>query len=197
MKIIFATGNKGKVREVREKLKSLGIEIISLKELKTEIEPPKETGETFLENAYQKAIYYAKHLKLPVIAEDSGLVVEKLGGLPGVRSARFAGENATDEENNALLIKKLKEMGLTESPAKYVSFFVLSYPESFGVWSKGEVKGKVTTKPRGSGGFGYDPLFIPEGYTKTMAELSVEEKNKISHRGKALEKFVRLLKDVL
>ncbi|SMP10465.1 XTP/dITP diphosphohydrolase [Desulfurobacterium pacificum] len=197
MKVVFATGNQGKVREVREKLKSLNVEVISLKDLNVSLEPPEETGETFLENAYQKATYYAKRLNLPVIAEDSGLVVEKLGGLPGVRSARFAGENATDEENNALLIKKLKELGLTESPAKYVSFFVFSYPETFGFWSEGEVKGKVITEPRGSGGFGYDPLFIPEGYSKTMAELTIEEKNRISHRGKALEKFVRLLKDVL
>ena len=197
MKVVFATGNAGKVKEVKEKLKLLGIEVISLKELKEEIEPPEETGSSFLENAYQKATYYAERLNLPVIAEDSGLIVEALGGLPGVKSARFAGENATDEENNALLIRKLKELGVTESPAKYVSFFVFSYPERFGLWSEGEVKGKVTVNPKGSGGFGYDPLFVPQGYDRTMAELSMDEKNKISHRGKALEKFVRLLKDVL
>jgi len=197
LKVVFATGNAGKVKEVKEKLKLLGIEVISLKELKEEIEPPEETGSSFLENAYQKATYYAERLNLPVIAEDSGLIVEALGGLPGVKSARFAGENATDEENNALLIRKLKELGVTESPAKYVSFFVFSYPERFGLWSEGEVKGKVTVNPKGSGGFGYDPLFVPQGYDRTMAELSMDEKNKISHRGKALEKFVRLLKDVL
>jgi len=197
MKVIFATKNRGKVREVKEKFKTFGIEVLSLSDFNSDLEVPDETGTTFLENAYQKAVYYASKLGLPVIAEDSGLVVDVLGGLPGVKSARFAGEGATDEENNALLIKLLKERGVEESPAKYVSFFVFSYPERFGFWSEGEVKGKVTVYPKGCGGFGYDPLFIPEGYSKTMAELELDEKNRLSHRGKALEKLVRLLKSVL
>jgi len=195
MRIVFATKNRGKVREVKEKLKRFGIDVVPIDEVK-EIPAPEETGETFLENAYQKAVYYAKALGEPVIAEDSGLVVEALGGKPGVYSSRFAGENATDEENNRKLIQELKKRGLEESPAKYVSFAAIAFPEGMGLWSEGEVRGKVITEPRGSGGFGYDPLFIPEGYDKTMAELPLEEKNRISHRGKAFGKLVKLIEEI-
>ncbi|TCK04695.1 XTP/dITP diphosphatase [Phorcysia thermohydrogeniphila] len=195
MRIIFATKNRGKVREVKEKLKRFGIDVVPIDEVKN-VPSPEETGETFLENAYQKAIYYARALGEPVIAEDSGLEVEALGGRPGVYSSRFAGENATDEENNRKLIEELKKRGLEESPARYVSFVVVAFPEGMGLWSEGEVKGKVITEPRGSGGFGYDPLFIPEGYERTMAELSLEEKNRISHRGKAFGKLVKLIEEI-
>ncbi|MEO2068191.1 MAG: XTP/dITP diphosphatase [Desulfurobacteriaceae bacterium] len=195
MRIVFATKNEGKVREVKEKLKEFDIEIVPISAVK-DVETPEETGETFLENAYQKAVYYANALKEPVIAEDSGLEVEVLNGSPGVYSSRFAGENASDEENNQKLVEELKKRGYSESPARYVSFIVLAFPEKMGLWSEGEVRGKVTTHPRGTGGFGYDPLFIPQGYEKTMAELSLKEKNKISHRGKALEKLVKLLKEI-
>jgi len=195
MRIVFATKNRGKVREVKEKLKRFGIDVVPIDEVKR-IPTPEETGETFLENAYQKAVYYAKVLGEPVIAEDSGLVVEALGGMPGVYSSRFAGENATDEDNNRKLIEELKKKGIEESPAKYVSFVVVAFPEGMGLWSEGEVKGKVITEPRGSGGFGYDPLFVPEGYCKTMAELPLEEKNRISHRGRALGKLVKLIEEI-
>ena len=195
MRIVFATKNRGKVREAGEKLKEFGVEVIPLDEI-TEVEAPEETGETFCENAYQKATYYARKLNLPVLAEDAGLEVEALEGKPGVYSSRFAGEKATDEENNRKLIEELKKKGLDSSPARYVSFFFLAFPEGMGLWSEGEVRGKVITEPRGRGGFGYDPLFIPEGYTKTMAELPLKEKNRISHRGKALEKLVKLIEQV-
>ncbi len=193
MRIVFATKNRGKIKEAAEKLAQFGIEIVPLQK---DIPTPKETGETFLENAYQKALYYSRKLKTPVMTEDSGLEVEALGGLPGVRSARFAGEGATDEENNAKLIEELKRKGLSESPARYVSFVFVSFPEGYGLWSEGEVRGKVVTEPRGNGGFGYDPLFIPEGYERTMAELPLDEKNRISHRGRALEGIVELVKKV-
>jgi len=196
LKVVFATSNKGKVKEVREALKEFDIEVLSLKEVGKEVPSPEETGRTFCENAYQKADYYSKALELPVIAEDSGLEVEALNGLPGVFSSRFAGESATDEENNLKLIDELEKRGLTSSPARYVSFFFFSFPEKFGLWSEGEVRGKVIVKPRGNGGFGYDPLFIPEGYEKTMAELPLKEKNRISHRGRALKKLVELLRRI-
>ena len=196
MKVVFATSNQGKVKEVREALKEFGIEVLSLREVGKELPPPEETGNTFCENAYQKATYYSKALELPVIAEDSGLEVEALNGLPGVLSSRFAGENATDEENNLKLIEELKKRNLTSSPARYVSFFFFSFPKGFGLWSEGEVKGKVIVEPKGEGGFGYDPLFIPEGYGKTMAELPLKEKNRISHRGRAIKKLIELLKKV-
>jgi len=195
MRIIFASKNRGKLREFQEKLSKSGIEVISIDEVKN-VEEPSETGDTFLENAYQKAVYYAGALGEPVISEDSGLEVEALQGLPGVRSSRFAGENATDEMNNRKLIEELKKRGLSESPARYVSFIVLAFPEKKGLWSEGEVRGKVIVEPRGDGGFGYDPLFIPEGYTLTMAEIPLEEKNKISHRGKAIDKLVKLIEEI-
>ena len=163
MKLIFATTNEGKVREVREFLKEFGIEVLPLE--KGIVPPPEEKGESFLENAYQKAVYYARALNRPVLAEDSGLEVDALGGRPGVYSSRFAGEGATDSQNNAKLIEELKKLGLTSSPARYVSFIVLAFPEGMGLWSSGTVEGKVITDPRGEGGFGYDPLFIPKGYT--------------------------------
>jgi XTP/dITP diphosphohydrolase len=195
VKVVLATKNRGKLKEFQEKLKEFEIEVIPIDQI-SNLEPPEEKGITFCENAYEKAKYYSERIDLPVIAEDSGLEVEALNGRPGVFSARFAGEGATDEENNKRLILELKKLGLENSPAKYVSFIFLYIPEGMGLWSSGEVKGKVITEPRGEGGFGYDPLFVPEGYTKTMAELPIEEKNKISHRGKAIEKLVNLIKEI-
>jgi XTP/dITP diphosphohydrolase len=194
VRIIFATTNPGKVREVKEALKEFGIEVVPLE--KGKVSPPEERGETFCENAYEKATYYAKVLNEPVLAEDSGLEVDALGGKPGVYSSRFAGEGATDEENNRKLIEELKKLGLDSSPARYVSFLFLAFPEGMGLWSSGTVEGRVITSPRGEGGFGYDPLFIPEGYRETMAELPLEEKNRISHRGRAVRKLVKLIKEV-
>ncbi len=193
MKIVFATKNRGKVREVQEKLKEFRIEVVPIDEV-AEVEAPEETGKTFCENAYQKATYYSEKLGMPVIAEDSGLEVKALGGKPGVYSSRFAGENATDEENNRKLIEELRKRGLENSPARYVSFIFLAFLEKAGLWSEGEVRGRVITEPRGTGGFGYDPLFIPKGYGKTMAELPLKEKNRISHRGKAVEKLVNIIR---
>lgn len=195
MKVVFATKNRGKVKEAQEKLKEFGIEVVPIDEVE-QIESPEETGNTFCENAYQKATYYAEKLRIPVIAEDSGIEVEALNGKPGVHSSRFAGERATDEENNRKLIEELQKRRLVSSPARYVSFVFLAFPERYGIWSEGEVRGKVITELRGTGGFGYDPLFIPEGYSKTMAELPLNEKNRISHRGKALEKLVKTIIDI-
>ncbi len=195
MKVVFATKNRGKVKEAQEKLKEFGIEVVPIDEVE-QIESPEETGNTFCENAYQKATYYAEKLRIPVIAEDSGIEVEALNGKPGVYSSRFAGERATDEENNRKLIEELQKRRLVSSPARYVSFVFLAFPERYGIWSEGEVRGKVITELRGTGGFGYDPLFIPEGYSKTMAELPLNEKNRISHRGKALEKLVKTIIDI-
>jgi len=194
VRIIFATTNKGKLKEVREALKEFGIEVVGLE--KGKAPPPEETGKTFCENAYQKAVYYAKALGEPVLAEDSGLEVEALGGRPGVYSSRFAGEGATDEENNRKLIEELKKLGLEESPARYASFFFLAFPDGAGLWSRGTLEGKVITKPRGEGGFGYDPLFVPKGYDRTMAQLTIEEKNSISHRGRALKALIKAIEEV-
>ena len=195
MKFVFASKNRGKLKEFKEKLREFGIEVVPIDEV-LKVEPPEETGNTFCENAYQKAKHYSERVQMPVIAEDSGLEVEVLGGKPGVLSSRFAGEEATDEENNRKLISELKKRGVESSSARYVSFIFVSFPEGMGLWSSGEIKGRVITQPRGSGGFGYDPLFIPQGYEKTMAELSLTEKNRISHRGRAIEKLVKLIREV-
>lgn len=193
--VILASKNRSKLKEFREKLLKLGIKVIPIDEVK-KVEEPLETGTTFLENAYQKATYYARALGRAVVSEDSGLEVEALNGLPGVKSSRFAGENATDGMNNRKLIGELKKRGVSESPAHYVSFVVLAFPNKVGLWSEGEINGKVITEPRGKRGFGYDPLFIPANYDVTMAEMSLEEKNKISHRGRAIAKLVNLMEEI-
>ena len=190
MKVIFATKNKGKLKEAREIFSKLGLTVEPLPE---GVKSPEETGKTFLENAIQKATFYCKVLNEAVIAEDSGLEVDVLNGLPGVLSARFAGVNATDEENLKKLVSELLENGVEESPARYVCVAVFCTPSGMGMWAEGKVEGKVITNPRGTGGFGYDPIFVPEGYSQTMAELPLEEKNRISHRGRALRKLAELV----
>ncbi len=193
-KLVLASKNKGKLREIKRLLPQ-GIEVLLLSDF-GDIPSAEETGQTFLENAYQKASFYSSLLKLPVISEDSGLCVEALGGEPGVFSARFAGQNASDEENVKKLISKLRKLGLSSSPAEFVSFAFLAFPDGKGLWSEGRLKGKVITEPRGKGGFGYDPIFIPEGFSKTLAELSVEQKNRISHRGKAFERLSGIISKI-
>lgn len=195
MRIVIASKNRHKIEEISKKLSGLGIETLSL--LDFDVPEAPETGNTFLENVYQKSSFYAEKLNMPVLSDDSGLVVEALGGLPGVHSSRFAGENATDEENLNKLVELLLHKGISESPAAFVCFMMVTFPDKRGFWSEGILKGKVITEPRGSKGFGYDPIFVPDGDTRTLAEYSMEEKNAISHRGKALEKIVKLLKEKL
>ncbi len=192
MKLVIATKNKGKIKEFRKKLSAYNIEVIPLTEFPNIPDAP-ETGDTFLENCYQKATFYSNLLKLPALSDDSGLEVEALNGLPGVKSSRFAGENATDRENLEKLIEELKRKGLMESKARFRCFIFLSFPENYGLWSEGILYGKVTTEPKGEKGFGYDPIFIPEGERRTLAQIDIEEKNKISHRAKAIEKLLILL----
>ncbi|SNR75102.1 RdgB/HAM1 family non-canonical purine NTP pyrophosphatase [Desulfurobacterium atlanticum] len=194
-KLVIASKNKGKVKEIKARLSELGLEVLSIADFDVPEAP--ETGNTFIENVYQKSSFYATYLNLPVLSDDSGLEVEALGGLPGVHSSRFAGENATDEQNLQKLIALLKKKGLKESPAAFKCFMMITFPDLKGFWSEGELKGKVIVEPRGEKGFGYDPVFIPDGDTRTLAEYDIYEKNKISHRGKALEKIVNLLKEKL
>ena len=181
-KIIFASKNEGKVKEVRHILKGLNVEILSLNDVgfKDEIH---ESADTLEGNAKIKAkIIYDKY-RLPTIADDSGIVATQLGNEPGVYSARYAGENATDEENNNKLIERLKSF-----PEPHMGKFICAAVYYIGtdfVVAKGEVVGKIINIPRGTNGFGYDPLFLPDGYDKTTAELPPEIKNKISHRFKA------------
>jgi len=189
-KIIFATKNPGKIREVNEILKNSNIEIVSLLELDN-VPEIIEDGLTFEENAKIKAEIIFKTYSIPAIADDSGLAVEQLDERPGVFSARYAGENATDEENNEKLLCELASYPVPHH-AKFVCSAVYFDGIKF-LTAYGEVKGQIIKKPRGINGFGYDPLFLPDGYTLTSGELSLDEKNKISHRAIAFKKLNELI----
>jgi XTP/dITP diphosphohydrolase len=197
VKIVLATRNKNKVEEIREILKIyLDDEIFSQIELLSsadfQIPEIEEDGETYEENALKKAREVYKFTKLPSLADDSGIEVEILGGRPGVFSARYAGEGATDEENNKKLLKELENVPIEKRKAKFKC--VIAYVDS--VEERifyGETSGKVIFEPLGDGGFGYDPLFLPNGFELTYAQLPGEVKNRISHRSKALQKFAEFL----
>ncbi len=200
-KLLVATTNKGKLKEFREIFKDFGIQVLSLDDMAEKISV-EEDRETFLENAVKKVKIYGDFYKMPVVAEDAGLQVEVLGGYPGVYSARFYniefGGREEGENPDKANIKKLLRLleGEKNRKARFVSVVVFYKPEDFGLWAEGYCEGQITQKPRGEKGFGYDPVFIPEGYTKTMAELEPEEKNRISHRGKAVRKLVKMLKKI-
>lgn len=202
MKILIATSNKGKVREIRAILKGIDLEIITLSDITGgPVREPKETGTTFFENALIKARYYSKVTGLSVIAEDSGLEVVALNGAPGVRSARFAGQKASDEENNTKLLKAIKlfrggPQGRTPVRANFTACAVVYHPGGKVIRATGKVHGHIAERPAGDHGFGYDPLFVPNGYTKTMAQLGPKVKNKISHRKKAFDKLASKLREV-
>ncbi len=193
MNIIFASHNKGKIREVKSIFKDSPFEIVSLYDLKNNIKI-EETGSTFSENAFLKAKSIFEFYREPVIADDSGLIVEQLDGRPGVYSARYAGENCSYEDNNFKIINELK--GFPEPHrAKFVCTAVF-YDGKIMIEKIGELEGKIIKEQRGTEGFGYDPIFIPNGYNKTIAELSLEEKNKISHRAKAFKMLLEELKNL-
>ncbi len=192
MKLLFATKNEHKVSEVRKIFDCTKFEILSLADF-PDIHDIEESGNTFEENAFIKASAVFDKFRIPVIADDSGLAVEQLNGAPGIYSSRFAGENATDNDNNTKLLSELSEF-----PEPHLAKFVCAavfYDGNNKFTATGELHGKIIMQQRGNNGFGYDPLFIPEGYTKTLAELSPEEKNKISHRAKAFGKMEKILID--
>jgi len=190
MKIIFATQNIGKAKEVKAIFAGSQFEIISLYDLGNKIEV-EETGSTFRENAFLKAKAIYNIYKVPVVADDSGLSVEQIEGRPGVYSARYAGEKCTYEDNNLKLIAELYNLSEPHR-AKFISYAVF-YDGKNEVEAAGELPGHIINEQRGTNGFGYDPIFIPDGYEKTIAELEFEEKNSISHRAKSFN----LLKEKL
>ncbi len=196
MKLLIATKNPGKVREMRELLApeaARGLEVVTLADFPP-VPEPVEDAATFVENARIKALAYADALGVMCIADDSGISVEPLGGRPGVRSARYAGENASDEDNNALLLFELSTVA-KPWPAAYFCAAVAAVPGRVIAEGNGRICGRITTNRAGAGGFGYDPYFIVEGRVETMAELSPEEKNRISHRGQAMRALVRILRE--
>jgi XTP/dITP diphosphohydrolase len=186
MKIVLATNNPNKVREVKEILNGLGIEILTLKDLGIEIEI-EEDQDTFAGNARKKAHTIFNLTKLPTIADDSGLIVDQLNGAPGVYSSRYAGEEHNYEKNNQKLLQELRDK---PKPHRAKFICVINFKsETDDQLFVGEVEGEIVDSPRGTNGFGYDPLFKPDGFDVTYAELPSEIKNKISHRYKALLKF--------
>ncbi len=183
-KLLIATGNAGKVREFAALFSEEAIQLYSLKDF-PDLLPPVEDGCTFSENALIKAAAASRYSGLPTIADDSGLCVEALDGKPGVFSARYAGEGADDEANNLKLLQELTSFTKNRRLAAFRCAIAFCTPEGFNVTFEGELKGLILEKPSGSGGFGYDPLFMVPEYGKTLAELPLEIKNRISHRGRA------------
>ena len=186
MKIVAATGNKHKIEEIESITKKFGMNVITKAEAGVGGLEVDETGTTFEENSLIKAEAIMKATGMPAIADDSGLEADALDGAPGVYSARFSGEGATDESNNAKLLKLMENVPDDKRSARFVSVVTLCFPDGTVVAARGECPGTLRRSPRGDGGFGYDPLFVPVGYDKTYAEISAEEKNIISHRAKAL-----------
>lgn len=186
MKMVLASKNHHKLTEMSAILSQLGIEVILESDAGVDVDV-EETGTTFEENAALKAAAVMKASGLPAIADDSGLCVNALGGGPGVYSARYGGEGLTDKDRYELVLKGLS--GQLDRGAKFVSAICCAFPNGDVVTARGECPGLITYSPRGSGTFGYDPIFLVPEKKKTFAEMEGEEKNAISHRGVALQKF--------
>jgi XTP/dITP diphosphohydrolase len=193
LEVIAATRNRGKAREIREALKGLGLRILTLSDF-SDVPEIDEDGKSFIENALKKARFYSKYFGKLTIADDSGLEVDRLKGLPGVYSARYSGEKASSQENNQKLLQALKGVPFSKRGARFKGILAMVSADGREVITEGSCRGKIGFKEKGKRGFGYDPLFLLPKYGKTMAELSLEEKNKISHRGKALRKLRRVIR---
>lgn len=186
MKVVLASHNKKKMVEMRAILSRIGVEVISQAEVGLDLEP-EETGTTFEENARIKAKAVMEASGLPAIADDSGLMVDALGGEPGVYSARYGGEGLDDTGRWQLLLKNMA--GQTNRACKFVSVICCAFPDGTELMARGECPGVLAQGPSGDGGFGYDPVFYLPQLGKTMAQLTPEEKNQISHRAQALAGF--------
>lgn len=194
-RILIATGNAGKLRELADLLTDLPVEICGLKDFPG-IKAVPETGATFEENARLKAAGYARQTGLWTLADDSGLEVEALGNAPGVLSARYAGDTASDREKIEKLLTELEKTGDFERKAKFVCVTAFAAPVGEIVNSEiGTCGGRIAFKPLGDNGFGYDPIFVPDEYEQTFAELPENIKQEISHRGRAIGKFIRFFGD--
>jgi len=180
--LVIATSNKGKTAEIKDLLKGFPVDIKNLNDFGP-IPPLKEEGNTFDENAYQKASFAARILGLPALADDSGLLVEALDGAPGIHSARYAGENATDEQRYLKLLDEMQ--GTSNRNAAFECAISIAVPTGPALTYEARCQGLITERPAGSNGFGYDPIFFYPPLNKTFAELTREEKSRVSHRGKA------------
>ncbi|KKE80500.1 XTP/dITP diphosphatase [Oceanobacillus caeni] len=194
--IIIATKNRGKAKEFKEFFSQKNIEALSLLDIEKQLPDVDETGDTFEENASLKAEEISHILNKAVLSDDSGLVIDALDGRPGVYSARYAGEDKDDEENVKKVLKELENIPEHDRNARFVCVLAIARPEGQTKLVRGECEGKIALFPSGDNGFGYDPIFIPDGYQQTMAELEPEEKNQISHRKLAMDKLDDLI-DIL
>lgn len=194
-KIVLASGNAGKVREINALLQSHGFEVVSQNEFN--VPEVVEDGLTFVENAIKKARNACKHTGLPAIADDSGIEVDALHKAPGIYSARYAGEDADDAKNNSKLLEALRDVPAADRTARYqcVMVYMQSEDDPTPIITQGSLEGRILTSPLGDGGFGYDPLFWLEQKNCSAAQLSLQEKNRISHRGLALQALVKKLSD--
>ncbi len=186
MKVVLASQNKKKIVEMKDILSKMGVEVLSQADVGLNLEP-EETGATFEENARIKARAVMEAAGMPAIADDSGLMVDALGGEPGVYSARYGGPGLDDTGRWQLLLRNMA--GQTDRQGKYVSVICCVFPDGREILSRGECAGLLTEEPAGDGGFGYDPIFFLPQLGKTMAQITPEEKNQISHRAKALAGF--------
>lgn len=191
-RLLLATRNPGKIREIRSELAGAPVRLLCRDDVEGWPDL-REEGETFEDNALTKAAQLAHWANLPALADDSGLEVDALGGEPGVRSARFAGKHGDDAANIELLLQRMRGIPEKERGARFVCVLALASPRGERFLVRETCEGSIALAPRGEGGFGYDPVFVPQGERRTMAELSLEEKNAISHRGKALRRLRDLL----
>ncbi|MCB9481122.1 MAG: XTP/dITP diphosphatase [Desulfobacteraceae bacterium] len=192
--IVLATKNQGKKKEMAKLLEGYPVKIMTLEDFGP-IPEIIEDGETFDDNAYKKASLTARYLGFPALSDDSGLVVKALGGRPGVHSARYAGENATDEENVKKLLNEMN--GIEERDAFFECVISIAVPTGPALTYEGKCEGFITREPKGEGGFGYDPVFFYPEFNKTFAELSMDEKSEVSHRGRALGEIKKEIDKVL
>ena len=194
-RVVFATGNKNKVKEAEEILGALGLTVVSQKDAGITVDVD-ETGTTFAENAMLKAEAVAACCEDIVIADDSGLVVDYLGGEPGIYSSRYMGEDTSYDVKNRAIINRLEGAVDDERSARFVCAIAAVLPDGTKLVAEGIMEGTIAHQPFGEGGFGYDPIFMVKEYGKTTAELSMEEKNSISHRGKAMRAMCELFREV-
>ena len=195
MKLVVGTNNAGKIRELNELLTDLPVEVSGLNDFEN-VRDVEETGATFADNAILKATDYARQTGFWALSDDSGLEVEALGGAPGVYSARYAGENAGDAERIDKLLKELAETGDRARRARFVCVMAVADEKGeIRFLAEGVCEGKIALAPGGSNGFGYDPVFVPDGFTETFGELSSTVKRQISHRARAIKKIIRFFRD--
>jgi XTP/dITP diphosphohydrolase len=195
VRVVLASGNSGKLRELGSLLAPFGFDLVSQSTLG--LQTPPETGTTFAENALLKARHAAAMTNLPALADDSGIEVDALGGRPGIYSARYAGEGASDLANLRKMLDEMREIPASQRTARYqcVIAFVTTATDSAPILATGTWEGTLISEPKGLGGFGYDPIFVPSGLDRTAAELDAGEKNSLSHRGQALRALVTELQN--